>query len=113
MLPPGLKQCPRADAAPANDRAALISYVNQKIDMAKRYPDWARQRGYEGDVLVSFRILPDGSVAGVTVLKPSASDILNRAALEAIERAVPFNAGPIRLERELEFKIVIGFKLKK
>jgi len=93
------------------DGAAFGGYVIRKIDRAKLYPRWARERGYEGEVLVSFRIKTDGSVADVKVVKPCKCDVLNKAACEAIERAAPFNDGPPGQTGRME--VSIGFKLKK
>lgn len=93
--------------------AAFNSYVIQKIDRAKRYPNWARQRGYEGNVMVSFKVAPDGTVSSLKVVGPCECDILNKAACEAIERAAPFSGGPEPEKKVREIRVSVGFKLEK
>ena len=47
------------------------------------YPAIARQRGYEGVVLVAAEILPDGRVGSTVISKSSGYSILDQAAIEA------------------------------
>lgn len=110
---PAIAREPARPEAALDNTAAFVSYVIQKIDRAKLYPNWARQRGYEGSVLVRFRVLPDGSVRDVAVVRQCASEILNRAACEAVERAAPFSNGPLRPDGERVMEVSIGFRLKK
>jgi len=49
-----------------------------------RYPEIARRRGYEGEVLLSVMVSVDGTVGEVTVKKPSGHPILDRAAVRAV-----------------------------
>jgi len=87
--------------------------VRSKIEKAKFYPRWARERGYEGVVGVQFVILPDGKVGGVKVVRPCHCEILNKAACEAIMKAAPFNPRPKDVEDgEMAMEIDIGFKLE-
>ena len=87
--------------------------VRTKIERAKFYPRWARQRGYEGVVGVKFTIQPDGSVNDVKVTKPCHCDVLNKAACEAIMKAAPFNPRPDELNgKEMAMEIDISFKLE-
>lgn len=104
---------PRPVAASRSSEAAFNSYVIQKIDRAKLYPNWAKQRGYEGNVMVSFKLNPDGSVSDIKVVGPCECDILNKAACESIKRAAPFNGVPIVESRARDMKVNIGFKLQK
>lgn len=104
---------PRQAGAISNYEAAFNSYVIRKIDRAKLYPNWARQRGYEGNVRVRFRLSPDGSVSELKVVGPCECDILNKAACEAIRRAAPFNDGPANENGERVMEVNIGFRLRK
>ena len=105
VVPAVAQQPVSAKAASIDERAALSRYVNEKVDRAKRYPNWAKQRGYEGVVGLSFSVMTDGSVRALAVTKPCASDILNKAALEAVERAAPFDKGPFKIDINLRFKL--------
>lgn len=101
-------------AKTSHDReAAFNSYVIRKIDRSKLYPNWARQRGYEGNVRVRFNLSPDGSVSAIKVVAPCECDILNKAACEAIQRAAPFNDRPAFEDGTRVMEVNIGFRLKK
>ncbi len=87
--------------------------IGAKIEKAKFYPMWAKKRDLEGVVGVKFTIQSDGSVNDVTVIKPCHSDVLNKAAGEAILKAAPFNPRPKDIEnKEMAMEIDISFKLK-
>mgnify|MGYP001575140973 CR=1 FL=1 len=97
----------------ADDLSLFKTMVRAKIEKAKFYPRWARQRGHEGTVGVKFVIQPDGSVNDVHVVKPCHCDVLNKAACEAIMKAAPFNPRPDELKgKEMAMEIDIGFKLE-
>ncbi|MBI5682419.1 MAG: energy transducer TonB [Deltaproteobacteria bacterium] len=87
--------------------------VRTKIERAKFYPRWARQRSFEGVVGVKFTIQPDGSVKDVNVIRPCHCDVLNKSACEAIAKAAPFNPRPDELKgKEMAMEIDISFKLE-
>ncbi|MBI5892948.1 MAG: energy transducer TonB [Deltaproteobacteria bacterium] len=98
----------------SGDEMSLFkTMVRTKIERAKFYPRWARQRGFEGVVGVKFTIQPDGSVNDVKVAKPCHCDVLNKAACEAIMKAAPFNPKPNELgNKEIAMEIDISFKLE-
>ncbi len=98
----------------SGDESALFkTMVRTKIERAKFYPRWARQRGFEGVVGVQFVIKPDGNVIGLKVVRPCHCDVLNKAACEAIMKAAPFHPMPKYMEnQEMAMEIDIGFKLE-
>jgi len=51
-----------------------------------RYPAAARQRGYEGLVLVSAEIRPDGRVGNLSLKKSSGYPILDDSAMDAVRK---------------------------
>lgn len=51
-----------------------------------RYPRLARQRGWEGRVVLACRIQSDGDVTAIRVVKGSGRAILDEAALESLRR---------------------------
>jgi protein TonB len=50
------------------------------------YPELARVRGYEGVVLVSTEILPNGTVGSLKIKKSSGYTILDQATIEAVKQ---------------------------
>ncbi len=96
--------------------AFLESYkrvIYQKIYEARRYPVRSRLNREEGPVTVRFVILDDGSVEGLSVMESSGHSLLDRAALEAVERAAPFPplAGDAGLSR-LPVVVPVRFTLR-
>ncbi len=76
------------------------------------YPETARRRGYEGTVVVTARVLRDGTVADIRVGKGSGHELLDRAAIQAVRswRFIPatLNEEPV----EMEVDIPIRFQLE-
>jgi protein TonB len=81
----------------------------------QRYPERARRRGLEGDLVVRFVIGRDGKVTDKEIVRPSSSVLLDDEALQMIERADPFPSVPInyRVGEELAFRIAVQFTLSR
>ncbi len=67
-----------------------LQEVAAKINAVKHYPRRARKKGWEGTVVIALHILPTGRVEKVVLATGSRYDTLNKAALQAIEKAQPF-----------------------
>ncbi|MDH4226729.1 MAG: TonB family protein [Deltaproteobacteria bacterium] len=97
-----------SDDAMKNFKSMVVS----AIEKAKFYPRWARERGYEGTVGVSFTVKPDGKVEGVSVNKPCHCNALNVAAVEIVAKAAPFLKRPGALDgRDIPMNVSIAFAL--
>jgi TonB family protein len=98
---------------PLRDMSDLMEIIRRKIESARRYPREARQAGYEGTVVISFRINLDGSLGEVEVIRSSGYPILDRAAVMTIKRAAPFPSleGYIAGD-SLTLEVPITFRLK-
>jgi protein TonB len=77
------------------------------------YPHWAREAGYEGITKIRFAILSDGQLGEVSIIDSSGYDILDNAAIAAIEKAAPFPPLPSRIIGRdiLRIELPIVFKL--
>ncbi len=64
-----------------------LSLIREIVGSYITYPPIARRMGWEGTVVLSFRLLPDGSLESVKVLKSSGHEILDRNALTALKRS--------------------------
>lgn len=92
---------------------AYLAGVRARIEGAKRYPRWARRRGIEGEVAVRFRIGPGGELLGAEVTRSSGMDVLDRAAVEAVEAAAPFPPVPDAAGRApLPVEVRLAFVLR-
>jgi TonB family protein len=63
----------------------VIAYPLYKENSPPLYPEIARVRGYEGIVLVSAEILPNGRVGKVKIRKSSGYAILDQSAIQAVK----------------------------
>ncbi|MDI6741474.1 MAG: energy transducer TonB [Smithella sp.] len=68
-----------------SDFSTVIAYPLYKENSPPEYPAIARVRGYEGIVLVSAQILPDGRVGDVRIRKSSGYSILDQSAVQAVK----------------------------
>ncbi len=88
--------------------ASYKDMVRARIEAAKFYPFFARQRGYEGVVGVRFKVAPDGSVKDVEVASPCHCDALNKAACEAVKRAAPLPAP----QETIAMEVILSYRLE-
>jgi len=66
------------------------------------YPDEARRRELSGSLLLDVALLPDGSVAEITVRRSSGHKILDDAAVRIVELAQPFAPFPDDIRAEID-----------
>ncbi len=79
-----------------------------------RYPKRAVNRGHEGSVRVAVVIDREGNVKNVSEVESSRYSTLNKEAIGAVNRAIPFPAIPDEIEgEEFAFSLPIVFKLPK
>lgn len=79
-----------------------LDIILQAIDKNKVYPISARKRRLEGDVLISFTILPDGRVRDICTTGNGIHAFLEEAAVLTIKRCQPFPIqGTLRLPKDV------------
>lgn len=69
---------------------AYSEYVQKlynQLERNKRYPLFARKLRVQGVVKVRFQVLRDGTIQNIQITKPSSSEILNRAAVESLNKS--------------------------
>jgi len=82
----------------AGTPAADVGWIRDAIQHAIAYPATARRMGWEGKVVVAFRLLSDGSVRDVRVVQGSGHAALDRGAIDAVRNASPFPRSPVEAE---------------
>ncbi|MHB1013109.1 MAG: energy transducer TonB [Desulfobacteria bacterium] len=80
--------------SPAED----FAWIRDAIQDAIAYPATARRMGWEGEVVVAFQLLSDGSVRDVRVVQGSGHAALDRGAIDAVRNASPFPRSPVEAE---------------
>lgn len=86
-----------SQAAQQAAAAAWAAEIQRRIARHHAYPRGSRE---EGRVRVAMVVLPDGKLSRVSVVKSSGSSRLDKAAVEAVQRAAPFPPAPKSLDDE-------------
>lgn len=89
-------------------RAALYSALRARF----QYPRRARMRGWEGTVVVSLRLMPDGALANVQLADSSGIPLLDRAAVRALARLQVPQAVAWLDGREMDMLIPVEYRLR-
>ncbi|SNZ13623.1 TonB family protein [Hydrogenobacter hydrogenophilus] len=86
-----------------------LSVISSLVQKSITYPLLARKMGWEGRVVVCFRLTPDGRLEDLHVLESSGYEILDRSALEAVSRSAHlFPKPPV----EVLIKLPVNFRLE-
>lgn len=103
----------QAVAEPAlveREKNAYLGRLIARIEAHKHYPRVARRRGIEGEVAVSFSILPEGGIGGLQTA--GSYGILQSAAAEAVRSALPLPPPPESMALPLEIHFTMTFSLR-
>lgn len=88
-----------------------LEMVILKIESVKEYPEQAKVMKKEGSVTVGFVVTLQGMVKDVRIIKSCRHDILNNAALKAVNDASPFPKPPLRFfNKEIPLQLNIIFE---
>ena len=80
------KSSREGNAATSNYPGKVVSKLRRSL----RYPAEARRQKIRGEVHVAFTVAAGGGVSGVRVVRSSGSPVLDKAAVETVQRAAPF-----------------------
>ena len=89
---------------------AQFSIISKLVREHLEYPYLARRMGWEGEVLLFFRLNPTGEVEEIKVLKSSGFEVLDKSAVNAVKRASKHFPRPKQI---VLIKLPIQFKLEK
>lgn len=94
------------------DIRGLLSHIRRLLTNQAPYPALARRRGWEGEVLVGFRIDDNGVIENVRVAQGSGYPTLDMAAVRAVRRLgrVP-NVARWLPEGEVSVQLPVVYKL--
>ena len=105
-----------AQARPGDSQAASAMAIEWRVQdwlaQHRQYPRAARRSGAEGTVWVRFVLDRGGTLQGSELLESSGHAVLDRAALDLLQRAAPFPALPANLAMdEIELVLPIEYDL--
>ena len=98
----------------AEINAALNGYNNAlwgKIGKYKQYPKIAQMRGWQGEVIVELLLDGNGKLKSKKIITSSGYEVLDKQALEMIDKAAPFPSPPEAL-RASSFSITVPIPFK-
>ena len=101
---------PSASAAPASWQSRVLSHLAH----FKRYPGDARQRKRAGAAWVRFQVDRDGKLLASELITSSGTVLLDREALQVLERAQPLPAPPASVLHQgtVTVTLPVSFKLE-
>lgn len=104
---------PPAEADAAAARARVEARVRADFARHFEYPALARRMGWGGEVLLSYRIEPDGTLDAIRVARSSGFAVLDRSALEALARVPPLTEQRLALAgRTLDLQLAVAYRLE-
>lgn len=116
VAPPVVETFKAPERSPAEINNALGEYGNllgRAIAKHKQYPRIAQTRGWQGDVLLDLKLDGNGKVLSATIREGSGYEVLDKQALEMVNKASPFPAPPEALRnRTFNITVPVSFKLE-
>lgn len=73
-----------------SDPAHLLALIRSRILAARRYPDLARRKGWQGRAAVRFRIDGEGRPDYLELVESSGFTVLDKASLKAVDGGAPY-----------------------
>lgn len=93
-------------------KAQYKAQLKRLIESNKHYPRRAKRMGREGEVLVSFLVLADGTIKQLDIQNSSGSSALDKAALDAVQSVSGLLPFPEEIKRHSwKFTVPITYKL--
>jgi protein TonB len=84
-----------------------------EIGKYKQYPRIAQMRGWQGEAIVELLLDGNGKLKSKKIIQSSGFDILDKQALDMVEKAAPFPTPPENLRNSnFSIKVPIPFKLE-
>ncbi|MHB8882725.1 MAG: TonB family protein [Thermodesulfovibrionales bacterium] len=84
-----------------------FAYIRNIVQKKLSYPTIARKMGWEGRVIISFIVCPDGHAKDITIKEGSGIELLDKNAIAAVRQASPFPKPPV----EAQLIIPINYSL--
>ncbi|MBZ4200750.1 MAG: energy transducer TonB [Methylotenera sp.] len=110
------REPPKPVVVPVDTSAARDNYNNalwSAIVKHKQYPRIAQMRGWQGEAVVELQIDGNGKLKSKRIVQSSGHDVLDKQALDMVEKALPFPAPPEVLRgSSFSVKVPIAFKLE-
>lgn len=94
------------------DYGWLAEMLFTKVEQSKRYPAFAKNRRWQGNVLLQAVIHEDGRISDITIVAPSGHSILDLDAVALLEQASPVQLKYSLGQSNVVVHIPIGYRLE-
>lgn len=105
------KSVSRSSVSQGEAGPTFIGLLHDAIQRKQNYPASALEMHRQGRVTVAFDLYEDGHISNLRVLISSGTSSLDRAAVQAVSDASPFNELLQYIKNTQEYKIDIVFEL--
>ncbi len=110
------REPPKPIVVPVDTTVARDNYDSAlwaAIVKHKQYPRIAQMRGWQGEAIVELQIDGNGKLKSKKIVQSSGHEVLDRQALDMVEKALPFPTPPDVLRgSNFSVKVPIAFKLE-
>jgi protein TonB len=110
--PPTSAASPGQGASIARAQATWQKTLVRHLERFKRYPEAARSRRAQGEVIVAFTLDRSGQIVTSRVTHSSGSRALDEEALAVLQRASPLPAPPGELPGPFDLSLPIQFRIR-
>jgi protein TonB len=90
----GVSTSAAAAAAGFMTEKDYFQLLKMRVEALKTYPEQAKKQNQQGLAVIEFSLNQKGQVSAVRVHKSSGSRVLDRAALQAVQKSAPFPRAP-------------------
>jgi protein TonB len=107
-VPPAAEPAAIAAQSAPDNNTAIAAHINLELARHFHYPAQAVRRGWQGIVLLGFRIGVDGDIEAIHIAQSSGHALLDRAALGALSKIdrVALDSGRLRTALDLQLPVV-------
>lgn len=96
----------------SDDSAAIAARIRLELARHFHYPPQAVRRGWQGTVLLGFRIGIDGDIEAIHIAQSSGHALLDRAALGALSKIDKIALDNGRLRTALDLQLPVVYRLE-
>ena len=96
----------------SSSKTKIISLLRNKIQQHFYYPKLAQRRNWQGKVQLAFDVNTHGSIKNVTVKQTSGYDILDNAAMSALNKVSTIPDYWVKKEYFSNLKLTIKYRLE-
>jgi len=100
------------ESANSTPKIKIISLLREKIQQNFYYPKLAQRRNWQGDVQLAFDVNNYGSIKNITVKESSGYEILDNAAMNALNKVHTIPDLEIKSNFYSDLKLTVKYRLE-